>query len=139
MARARKIVITKADRARLGTLLEQAMYDRMVDRRYLDALEIEVERARVVDTAAVPADVITMNSTVRLRDLDTDELLEFTLVYPEEANAEQNRVSVLAPVGTAIIGYRVGDTIEWPVPAGKIRLAVEQVLYQPEMAGAFDR
>ena len=139
MARARKIVITQADRARLGTLLEKAAQDRLTDRRDLDALELELERARVVDSTAIPADVITMNSTVRLRDLDCDEMLEFTLVYPNESDAERNRISVLAPIGTAIIGYRVGDTIEWPVPAGKVRLAVEEVLYQPEACGAFDR
>jgi regulator of nucleoside diphosphate kinase len=80
-----------------------------------------------------------MNSTVRLRDLDSGEVETYTLVYPNEADAEENRISVLAPIGTAIIGYRVGDVIKWPVPGGFVRLRVEEILYQPERAGAPDR
>ncbi len=139
MARKKKIIITKADRARLGVLLEQASQERLINRQYLDDLERELEQAKVLDASAIPADVITMNSTVRLRDLDTEELLEFTLAYPAEADVERNRISILAPVGTAIIGYRVGDVVEWPVPAGKIHLKVEEVVYQPEAVGAFER
>jgi regulator of nucleoside diphosphate kinase len=77
-----------------------------------------------------------MNSTVRLRDLDTGEEETYTLVYPAQANVEENRISVLAPVGTAIIGYRVGDAVTWRVPGGRVRLRVEEVLYQPERAAA---
>jgi regulator of nucleoside diphosphate kinase len=80
-----------------------------------------------------------MNSTVRLRDLDADETLEFTLVYPRDADPDEGRVSVLAPIGTALIGYRAGDVIQWPVPAGTTRLKVEDVVYQPESAGHYDR
>jgi regulator of nucleoside diphosphate kinase len=87
----------------------------------------------------VLGDVITMNSTVRLRDLDTDETFEYTLVYPQDANTDEDKVSVLAPVGTALIGNRVGDEIEWPVPSGTIHLKVEEVTYQPERVGEFDR
>lgn len=85
----------------------------------------------------VPPDVITMNSTARLRDLDTDEVFDYTLVYPRDAEAQ--RISILAPVGSALLGYRIGDVIEWPIPAGTIRLKVEQVMYQPERAGDLDR
>jgi regulator of nucleoside diphosphate kinase len=79
-----------------------------------------------------------MNSKVRLRDLDTGEKETYTLVYPHEADASAGRISVLAPVGTAIVGNRVGDVIEWPVPAGLRRLKVEAVLDQPERAGEYD-
>jgi regulator of nucleoside diphosphate kinase len=72
-----------------------------------------------------------------LRDLDTGEQFECTLVYPSDVNTDKNRISVLAPIGTAIIGYRAGDTIEWPIPAGTVRLKVEEVLYQPEWEGDF--
>jgi regulator of nucleoside diphosphate kinase len=68
--------------------------------------------------------------------LDSDETEEYELVYPADADMAHNRISVLAPIGTAILGYRLGDVIEWPVPAGLRRIRVEEVLYQPERAGA---
>jgi regulator of nucleoside diphosphate kinase len=80
-----------------------------------------------------------MNSTVRLRDLDTGDMETYTLVYPAEADVDEQLISVLAPIGTAILGYRVGDVIKWPVPGGFVRLRVEKILYQPERAGARDR
>jgi regulator of nucleoside diphosphate kinase len=132
-------IITSADRRRLGTLIDTAAQDRLVERRYLNDLEAELERATAIEPQEVPADVITMNSEVRLRDLDADEALEFTLVYPRDASPNEGRVSVLAPIGTAIIGYRTGDVIEWQVPAGTVRLKVEEVVYQPESAGDYER
>ncbi|MEX2121486.1 MAG: nucleoside diphosphate kinase regulator [Pirellulales bacterium] len=132
----RNILITDADRRRLGTLIERATNIGLVDRRYIDDLSHELERATAVDPDDVPNDVITMNSTVRVRDLDTGEVETYTLVYPAEADIEEKRISVLAPVGTAIIGYRVGDVIKWPVPSGFVRLRVEAIIYQPEHAGA---
>jgi regulator of nucleoside diphosphate kinase len=132
----RKILVTDEDRRRLGTLIERASNVGLVDRRYINDLEEELERAAMVAPEDVPGDVVTMNSTVRLRDLDTGEEETYTLVYPAQANAEENRISVLAPVGTAIIGYRVGDTVTWRVPGGRVRLRVEEVLYQPERAAA---
>lgn len=136
---ARKIVITDSDQRRLGTLLDKSAERGIVERRYLDDLCLELERAEVVLPTEVPADVITMNSTARVRDLDREETCEYTLVYPELANIEAGRISVLSPVGTALIGYRVGDTITWPVPAGNVRLKVEAVVYQPEREGEFNR
>lgn len=138
MAR-RNILITDVDRRRLGTLIERATNVGLTDRHYIDDLERELERATAVDPEDVPSDVITMNSTVRLRDLDTGDVETYTLVYPAEADVDENRISVLAPIGTAIIGYRVGDVIKWPVPSGFVRLRVEEILYQPERAGAPDR
>ena len=134
----RTIILTAADRRRLGTMLEKQREQGLERRRLLDDLEREIERAEVVEAWQVPGNVITMNST-RLRDLDSGEEFTWTLVYPASTNADEGRVSVLAPVGTALIGYREGDIVEWPVPDGHIRLQVEEVLYQPERVGAFDR
>ena len=111
----------------------------LVERRYLDDLEHELERATSVAPEDVPPDVITMNSTARLRDLDTDETIDYTVVYPRDADANAQRISVLAPIGTALLGFRAGDTVEWPIPAGRIRLQVEAVTFQPERAGQHDR
>ena len=79
-----------------------------------------------------------MNSTVVLTDLDTREEETYTLVYPENADTAQGKVSILAPIGTAMLGYRVGDVFEWEVPAGKRRLKVEKIVYQPEASGDYD-
>lgn len=134
-----EIIVTVADRQRLGTLLADATRLGLVEAQHLDELTAELERAIAVDPHEVPADVITMNSKVRLRDLDSDEVEEFTLVYPRDADALENRVSILAPLGIALIGYRTGETIEWPVPSGTLRMLVEEVVYQPEQAGDFNR
>ena len=103
----------------------------------LRMLEQELERARVVSPEAVPPEVVTMNSKARVRDVATDEEMVYTLVFPEQSNIEQGRISVVAPIGTAMLGQRVGDEFEWQVPAGPVRLRVEEVLYQPEAAGHF--
>ena len=75
-----------------------------------------------------------MNSTFRLKDLQTGEEAAYTLVFPGTADSSDRRISVLAPIGIAVLGYRVGDTVEWEVPAGLKQFKVERVLYQPEAA-----
>jgi len=136
----RKIYITQLDHKRLTDLLFSASTQRHKnpDKEYLKALDQELQRAQVVAPKDIPGDVITMNSQVLLIDLTSNEEITLSLVYPADADISQNKISVLAPVGTAMVGYRVGDTIEWPVPAGLRRLKVKQVLFQPEAAGRFD-
>ena len=129
----RVIYITEADMKRLRPLIE-GMKNSRDDLRGLQA---ELEHARVVAPADVPPDVITMNSKARLHDLDTGEEMIFTLVFPGNASIEHDRISVVAPIGRAMLGHRVGDEFEWEVPAGSVRLRVEEVLYQPEAAGDY--
>lgn len=135
----RHIYITDADLQRLQSLVEERLGQPSRENRLLEELESELLRAELVSPQDIPPDVITMNSTVRLQDLATKKELEYTLVYPSEADIENNRVSILAPVGIAMIGYRVGDTVSWKVPAGVKRLKVKKILYQPEAAGDFHR
>jgi regulator of nucleoside diphosphate kinase len=78
-------------------------------------------------------------STFRLRNLDSDEEVVYTLGFPDEANSSNGKISILAPIETAELGYRVGDTVEWEVPAGLKRLRIEAIVYQPEAAGDFHR
>ncbi len=131
------IRVTLFDLERLKKLLEDAQ--RTSHRRsvYLTKLQTELDRAKVVKPDKVPSDVVTMNSSVRLVDLDTGKEEVYTLVFPEDANAEQGKISILAPIGTAMLGYEVGDVFEWEVPAGKRRLKVKRILYQPEAAGDY--
>jgi len=133
----RQIVITEFDLERLQGLIEEMQEQPSRDTRYLEELAEELLRAEVVAPEEIPPQVITMNSKVRLQDLDSKAELEYTLVFPPEANLDQGKISVLAPVGMAMIGYRVGDTISWKVPAGLKRLKVKKILYQPEAAGDF--
>jgi regulator of nucleoside diphosphate kinase len=132
------IYITELDRKRLEKLITLAgEHDGIANHEYLRKLEQELDRAETIAPAEVPGDVISMRSTVRLKDLNTNEEPVYTLVYPTEANFDERKISVLAPVGTAMIGHRVGDTIEWQVPSGLRRLRVEAILYQPEAAGEY--
>jgi len=129
----RHIYITEADINRLRPLIE-TLKDSRDDLR---GLEGELEHAHVVAPADVPPDVITMNSKARVRDLETDEEMTYTLVFPDKANIDEGKISVVAPIGTAMLGQRVGDEFEWEVPAGSVRLRVEEVMYQPEASGDF--
>ncbi len=135
----RHIYITDVDLQRLQNLIEDRLGQPSRENRLLEELEAELLRAELVSPQDTPPDVITMNSTVRLQDLATKKELEYTLVYPAEANIENNRVSILAPVGIAMIGYRVGDTVTWKIPGGTKRLKVKKILYQPEAVGDFHR
>jgi regulator of nucleoside diphosphate kinase len=102
---------------------------------HLKGLETELNRSIGVAADKVPPDVITMHSKACLIDLDSGEELIYTLVFPHEADIRQDKISVLAPIGTAMLGYQVGDRFEWSVPDGVRRLQVKSVLYQPEAAG----
>jgi regulator of nucleoside diphosphate kinase len=137
--RERDIYVTDLDRDRLRNLLRGARLWSSRDRAFLEDLEAELERAHVVPAAEIPADVVTMHSEIGVRDLDSGREMVFTLVFPSESDPEQRRISILAPVGTAVLGYRAGDTIEWRVPGGVRRFRIERVLYQPEAAGDYHR
>ena len=106
----------------------------------VEALYEELGRATVVPPQQIPPGVVTMNSMARCIDDSSGKVFELTLVYPAQADMSKGNVSILAPVGSALLGLSVGQTIEWPVPAGrKIRLRVLEVVYQPEAVGDYDR
>jgi regulator of nucleoside diphosphate kinase len=92
----------------------------------------ELKNAVLVEPEKMPPDVITMNSKVRFKDIEESEDYIFSLVYPEEADTSKGKLSILAPIGTALLGYRVGDKVKWKVPAGEKTFLVEEILYQPE-------
>ena len=131
MAHRKKITISTDDHRRLRALVASDSVQVMLQSADLADLQTELDRARVVPLEQVPDDVVTMNSTVELRDLDTDEAETYTLVYPDFADIANNCLSILAPIGTAILGYRVGDRLRWRVPAGWRRLQIESVQRGP--------
>jgi regulator of nucleoside diphosphate kinase len=123
------ILITDRDARRLRPLVRAYKGVKgEVHAENLKRLELELDRAQLVMESEIPADVITMNSTVELEDMSDGEVLIYTLVYPENADASKGRISILAPLGTAMLGYRVGDEIEWPVPGGTIRVLIRRLL-----------
>jgi len=133
------IYITTSDYHRLSGLIEMSRErNGDADREYLDQLEEELGRAELVNPKEIPADVITMRSKVSLKDLKSGQTVMYSLVFPSEANSNEGRISVLAPIGTALLGNRSGDVVESRVPSGLRRLKVKEILYQPEAAGNYN-
>lgn len=131
---ARDIFITEDDFERVNRLLEGARRRNPRDREHVDRLASELDRAHVVTSGEIPADVVRIGSQVAVRDLDTGATIVFAVVLPSEADVDHGKLSVLAPLGTAVLGYRQGDLIVWQVPGRTRRLHVEQVSYQANVA-----
>ncbi|MGC3973406.1 MAG: nucleoside diphosphate kinase regulator [Nitrospira sp.] len=132
----RNISMTASDLSRLRDVLK-ARTSVGRDRDHLDSLEHELDRADVVEPSAIPHDVVTMNSQVRFEDVDTGLENIYTVVFPSDASISERKISILAPIGTALLGARVGATVDWPVPAGRRTVRIMDVLYQPEAAGDY--
>ena len=126
------IIITDIDLQRLLPVLDQ------LDTPAAESLDAELQRARIVKQHAVPSDVVTMNSEVVYEDCASLVRRTVRIVYPRDVDATRHWVSVLAPIGSALLGLRVGQTIEWQVPSGTKRVRVVEVRYQPEAAGDFE-
>ena len=133
----RKICITAADKKRLEELIAVAGEFGGRTRKDLDSLARELAKADVVAQQDIRSDVVTMNSKVLLQDVDSKEEMSYVLVFPKNANVDTGAISVLAPIGTAILGYSVGDIIEWQVPAGIRRIQIKEIIYQPEASGHY--
>lgn len=127
-----KIVVTALDLERLQRVITGYASDDA------DQLDDELARADVVEPKDVPADVVTMNSDVVYEDVATGARRRIRIVYPEKADVERGWVSVLAPLGHALLGLRVGQEIQWRVPRGMRRLRIIAVPYQPEASGDYD-
>jgi regulator of nucleoside diphosphate kinase len=136
-ARETRIVVTSLDLARLERLLESLPAGAFPGKQ---ALETELQRAEVVEPEQIPPNVVTMNSTVNFCFTESGEEFRLTLVYPKDAQGEPDRISILAPVGSALLGLAVGDEIQWPRPAGGMTtVRVIDISYQPERSGELHR
>lgn len=132
-----KITISSLDAERLETLLDSLPHGAFPGKSDLLA---EIDRADIVAPQEMPSTVITMNSRVRFSVESSTEDFTLTLVYPKDMNGSSDRISILAPVGSALLGLSVGSTIEWPKPGGGVlNVRVEEVVYQPERAGEYHR
>ena len=130
----RTIYITQADMERLRSLISI----NNGNGGFLESLEEELDSARIVEPKNVPHDVVTMNSVLNIKDLDSCEEKIVTLVFPNKVGLTENGVSIMAPVGAALIGQREGDKIKWKGPAGEKRFQVTEIIYQPERIGNYN-
>jgi regulator of nucleoside diphosphate kinase len=125
------IRVTEEDRARLLALVDRHLEGS--DAFAAEQLELEIERAEVLPAKDMPADVVTMRSTVVFEDVDTGKRTEALLAYPEDADPARSKISVLAPVGMALLGLGKGQSIAWPFPKGRTRtLRVLDIVHQPK-------
>lgn len=130
-----KIILSSQDLERLETLLYALGNNLSPDKA---ALLQELGRADVLEPQEIPPTVVTMNSTVRFTVENRDEFC-LTLVYPKDVDGQPDRISVLAPVGSALLGLSVGDSMAWPMPGGVVNVKIEELVYQPERAGEYHR
>ncbi|WNG34158.1 nucleoside diphosphate kinase regulator [Archangium minus] len=136
MTQARHVLVTETDLERLQRLIELCSDGRTAE--LVEMLEQELALAEVKSSQDIPSDVVTMNSTVVFEDEESGVLRRVTLCYPRDARSDEGRISVIAPIGSALLGLSVGQSIEWPVPGGRTkRLRVVAVPYQPEASGHF--
>jgi regulator of nucleoside diphosphate kinase len=136
---AKTIILTANDQVRLSRVLDlNHSFGSAKMGECIRGLNADLVNAKIVDSAEVPADIVTMNSRVVLEDLDTAEQEEWSLCYPKQADIYENRVSILAPMGIAMLGAKVGDHLEWEAPSGAAHARLVKVTYQPELAGDMD-
>ena len=132
-----QITISSLDQDRLYTLIESLPANSFAGK---DELEAELGRANVVDPTEIPPTIVTMNSTVKFTVESTKNEFELTLVYPKDVDSSGKTISILAPVGSALLGLSQGDEIEWPKPGGGLlKVKITEIVYQPERAGEFQR
>jgi regulator of nucleoside diphosphate kinase len=128
----RSIHVTSRDLQRLRHVIGSAANESALNRQHLEMLSGKLDRAVIIDDENIPPDVIRMRTHVRVRDSRSRQSEDYTLVYPWEADVHLNLISVLAPLGTALLGYREGDRIDWQLPGGARELHVEKILRHSE-------
>ena len=133
-----KLIINRLDYARIKKSISDAKQFKSITNTEAEKLLQELDAAKIVEPEAIPSNVVTMNSIVKLSFLNHDKNIQFQIVYPEQANIKENKISIFSPIATALIGYKVSDEVEWIVPAGLTRIRIDEIIYQPEAAGDFD-
>ncbi len=126
------LYISRNDYTQLRLFVDAAL--RSGAKPALEKLRAELDRAAIIDPGALPQDIVTMDSRVQFEDLRTGEVEEYTLTFPEKADIAAGRLSILAPVGTALLGFRTGAIVDWPTPGGIRRLKIHRVTPRHEVA-----
>lgn len=133
----KKIKITELDYIRLSKIVGSARNNNGVDLTNLNALACELNRAEKVDSNCIEPEYVTMNSIVQIDNLETQRSMVIKVVYPKDADFTKGNVSVISPLGSALLGYKVGDEVQFEAPKGLVTIKILNVEYQPEANGVF--
>jgi regulator of nucleoside diphosphate kinase len=134
----KQVIITKQDYNRINRSLTEAKARNSIKKEEAEKLTAELKSAKIVDQAEIDKDVVTMNSIVKIHFQNNKTNMEFQLVYPADADLKQKKISIFSAVASALIGYKVGEEIDWLIPSGMTKIVIDEVIYQPEAAGDFD-
>lgn len=134
----KKLIINKLDFLRIQKCIDEAKIVKSISAGEADSLMRELNSAKIVEPEKIPSNVVTMHSIVKISFLDTNKQIQFQIVYPREANLKENKISIFSPVATALIGFQVGDEVEWIVPGGLTKIRVDEIVYQPEAEGDYN-
>ena len=134
----KKVTLTKNDYTRIYKAITDAKNSKTINSNEAEKLLSELSKAEIVSSEKIDKDVVTMNSEVKLFFENTQKEQSFKIVYPQDANLKENKISIFSPIATALIGYKIGDEVEWIVPGGMTKIKIVDLIYQPEAAGDFD-
>jgi len=129
------ITVTQVDFNRLTKLIQTLQNNNSVDPQYLQFLSVELQNAVKIDSKLITPNFVTMNSVMNVVFLDSGKTMELRLVYPENANFTKGLISVLSPLGCALLGYKAQDEVIFKAPKGVQKVRIEKVIYQPEANG----
>ncbi|HPR31466.1 MAG TPA: GreA/GreB family elongation factor [Prolixibacteraceae bacterium] len=129
------ITVTQLDFVRLSKLIQMIREDKSIDIEYLNYLGVELKRAAKINSKKITPDFVTMNSVMEVTLLETGKRMELRLVYPNQADFSKGLISVLSPLGCALLGYKNGDIVSFKAPMGEQKVRIEKVIYQPEAHG----
>ncbi len=132
------VIMSRLDYQRIQDCINKVRLGSNTNKIDVQKLAGELKNATIVEPQEVPADVVTMNSEVKISFLNNNNTVKFKIVYPEEANMRENKISIFSPIATALLGYRTGMEVEWMVPAGLTKIHIDEILYQPEAAGNYN-
>jgi len=131
------IIVNRLDYLRILKQIDEARLNKTIDVSEAEKLLHELNSAIILDPDKIPGDVVTMNSVIKISFADSGKQQEFKIVYPNDSNFKEKKVSIFSPIATALIGFRVGDLIEWIVPGGLTKIRIDEIIYQPEASGNF--
>ena len=133
-----KLILNKLDYLRIQKCIDEAKELKSITVSESESLMKELNSAEILEPEKIPSNVVTMNSIVKIRFLNSNKQIQFQIVYPRQANVREQKISIFSPIATALIGYKVGDEVEWIVPAGLTKIRIDEIIYQPEAAGDYN-
>lgn len=132
-----QIILSRLDYSRIQNYINDAHRVGSINVSEAKNLISELNGAKIVEPEEIPGNVVTMNSIVKISFIESGKQIQFQIVYPAQANLRENKISIFSPIATALIGYAIGNEIEWIVPTGPTKIRIDDIIYQPEAAGDY--